>query len=330
MRALRKGQDVAEPHEIVGLVHELAVDADLAGGAQLGGERAALAEAGEPQPFVEPPAVLLVHLPNLRSARRANGVSPGATLAGRRRRRRRGGVLPLATAGISTWPPRRRSAKVAWPSLGLATEPQGLQDRRQLLGRAADQSGQRVGRREGALPRQQVGRLRQPLERVDAHGAAADRAIAEREIGGLRKSRLAGRGSAPAQESTGSGRSLWAAHSTRLSMTTRGACRGPAARCSRGRDGRRDAPARRDPPGFNPAELRARPRRAAGRRDWRPAGRRGRGRGRRDRLRALATAAAGAGAGCARAIAPGGGAGARARAPSSSSPDTSSSRGVSG
>src|SRR4030095_4068923 len=102
--------------EIVGLVHEFAADAHLAGRAQLGGEGAALAEAGEPQPLAEAPPVLLAHLPNLRSARRANGVSPGAIFAGRRRRRRRG-AWPFTAGGRSAGAaPRRRSAKVAWPS----------------------------------------------------------------------------------------------------------------------------------------------------------------------------------------------------------------------
>src|SRR6185295_6967044 len=101
------------PNEVVGLVHELAADAHLAGGAQLGRQGAALAEAGEPQPLVEPPAVLFAHFPNLRSARRAKGVSPGAIFAGRRRRRRRG-AWPLTAAGRSAGvAPRRRSAKVA-------------------------------------------------------------------------------------------------------------------------------------------------------------------------------------------------------------------------
>src|SRR5262249_19016501 len=76
MRAPREGEDVPGADRLMRLVDDLAVKADLAGGAQLGGERAALAEAGVPQPLVEPPRRRFVHLPNLRSPSRANGESP--------------------------------------------------------------------------------------------------------------------------------------------------------------------------------------------------------------------------------------------------------------
>src|SRR5262245_55263812 len=68
----------------------------------------------------------------------------------------------------------------------VAAEAEGHQDRRKLVGPAADQTRQRLRRSKGALAGQQVGRLGEALESIDADGAAAEQAIAEREIAGFR------------------------------------------------------------------------------------------------------------------------------------------------
>src|SRR5712671_1045086 len=54
--ALRHGDRVANPNHVIGLSHRSLVDRDCPCGAEARGEGAALDQAGEPQPLIQPPA----------------------------------------------------------------------------------------------------------------------------------------------------------------------------------------------------------------------------------------------------------------------------------
>ena len=54
--ALRRGDGVADPHQVVGLADDDSVQRYRTHGAQPAGKRSALGQAGEPQPLIEPPA----------------------------------------------------------------------------------------------------------------------------------------------------------------------------------------------------------------------------------------------------------------------------------
>src|SRR5579885_2495886 len=103
-RPAGQGNDVAEPQRMVGLGDDGAVDRYRAGAAQPRGERAALGEAGEPQPLIEPPGGKRgVGQARLSSFNLANGL-PSAAGRGRRagNGRRRRGANRIASCGPAT------------------------------------------------------------------------------------------------------------------------------------------------------------------------------------------------------------------------------------
>mgnify|MGYP003693988709 CR=1 FL=1 len=255
-------------------------------------ERAALAEAGEPQPFVESPAVLLSFICRISGPRGARTAYRSATLFG-------GRATPAAARWRIPIGDGRRLDLTPTPAQhegcllvgGLTTEPQACSKGASSSAvQPTNPASASVGVK-GALPRQQVGCLSTSAQ---GHRRArrGGRTFGSRALDTPSPEvPVRWRGSGPDQDYPRAAAARCWPPSTRLSITTAD-CRGRAARCfSRPRWTPRRASASRSA-GLPIPELRGGRRRAAGCRDWRPAETPSRGQGGRDRLRARHSAQA--------------------------------------